>query len=38
MAPLPYDLPYGVTEAIVQCFGKCFHYKDGAVDSPFGSH
>jgi len=24
MQPLPYD----VSEAMVQCFGKCFHYKD----------
>jgi restriction endonuclease Mrr len=25
MSPLPYD----VLEAMVQCFGRCFHYKDG---------
>jgi hypothetical protein len=24
MKPLPYD----ITEAMIQCFGKCFHYKD----------
>ena len=24
-------LPYDVTEAMVQCFGKCFHYKDGVA-------
>jgi hypothetical protein len=24
MAPLPYD----ITEAMIQCFGKCFWYKD----------
>jgi hypothetical protein len=22
------ELPYEITEAMVQCFGKCFHYKD----------
>ena len=22
------ELPYDITEAMVQCFGKCFHYKD----------
>ncbi len=27
MDPLPYD----ITEAIVQCFGRCFHYKDGVA-------
>jgi len=24
-------LPYDVTETMVQCFGKCFHYKDGVA-------
>jgi hypothetical protein len=22
------ELPYEITEAMVQCFGRCFHYKD----------
>ena len=24
-------LPYKVYEAVVQCFGRCFHYKDGVA-------
>jgi hypothetical protein len=23
-----FRLPYEITEAMIQCFGKCFHYKD----------
>jgi hypothetical protein len=22
------ELPFEITEAMVQCFGRCFHYKD----------
>jgi hypothetical protein len=24
-------LPYDISEAMIQCFGKCFHYKDGVA-------
>lgn len=24
-------VPYDISEAMVQCFGKCFHYKDGVA-------
>jgi len=24
-------IPYEISEAMVQCFGKCFHYKDGVA-------
>ena len=27
MEPVPYD----ILEAMVQCFGKAFHYKDGVA-------
>ncbi len=27
MEPLPHD----ISEKIVQCFGRCFHYKDGVI-------
>jgi len=23
--------PYDISEAMIQCFGKCFHYKDGVA-------
>lgn len=28
-APSMEPLPYDVVEAMIQCFGRCFHYKDG---------
>src|ERR1035437_4811216 len=24
-------IPYYISQAMVQCFGKCFHYKDGVA-------
>src|ERR1039457_1547418 len=24
-------LPFDISEAMIQCFGKCFHYKDGVA-------